>query len=83
MSKQRGIKRITVSLGLVAAVVLAPGCSTMRHSGGGYYSSSDWYEDVGSVFIFGLGFMFGVFSGYGHGHSGGGYYYNSGPNCSY
>ena len=82
MGQNLSLKRITVSLGLVAAIALAPGCS-VHHSGGGYYSSNHWYEDVGSVFIFGLGVMVGVFGGhgYGHGHYSSGYYYNSGSYC--
>ncbi len=77
MGRNSRTTRVLVTAGLAAALALAPGCSACR-SVGNYYSSGRCYDDVGAILIFGAGFLFGVFSGSGHGHYHSGYHgYNS------
>ena len=85
MARRSRTKRSVVSLGLAAAIVLAPGCSTCR-SVGGYYSSGQCYDDLGAFFLFSAGVLIGVFAGGGHGHGyGHGHYSYHGYNshCSW
>jgi len=48
MSKSSLQARFLVAVGLMACLICAPGCSTLRDVRG-YYSSSRWYEDLGTA----------------------------------